>query len=136
MSLGEGRAVSVVHNRAVSLTGLHKQLQGVVAMAPEAVVVGRSGAVAAALTAIPDQSTTTDEVNKFVETLLAHGRIDFSGDRTRATRGARALGAIGGKAKAKSQKPDTLTTHRVAMVDGKKTLVRVRFLCGGSCSDL
>src|SRR5262249_43562137 len=75
----EERAVAVVHERAVPLSGLHKQLQGVIAIAPEAVVVGRSGRSAAAFSAIPDETTTQDEVMTFVSALVAHGRIDFSG---------------------------------------------------------
>jgi hypothetical protein len=110
LRLGTEPAVEVVHQRAVSLRGLSKQLASVVALAPEAVVVGTSGDGAAALSAIPDRSTTTDEVTKFVETLLAHNRIDFGG-----------------------QAPPTLTrlpTHRIVTKNGKKTLVRVRFTCG------
>ena len=132
LSLGDERVVSVVHQRAVPLGELHKQLQGVVALAPEAVVVGRSGHAAAALSAIPDQSTTKDEVRTFVQTLLAHSRIDFSRDRTVKPRVARARGAVA--MGTKSQMPTSLATHRIVFEGGKKVLVRVRFICGCSCS--
>jgi hypothetical protein len=128
--LGTQRAVEVVHQRAVPLGTVSKQLKGVVAMAPEAVIVGSSGRSAAVLSAVPDQSTTTDEVSKFVETLLAHGRIDFGGTKTTKPKAALALGVA--PATARAAKPPKLTdvpTHRIVMKGGRKTLVRIRFLC-------
>jgi Fungalysin metallopeptidase (M36) len=107
--LGAEPVVEVVHQRAVPLRGLSRQLAAVVAMAPEAIVVGRSGQSAAAFSAIPDPATTTDEVAKFVETLLAHDRIDFGGRR-------------------RSRLTD-LPTHRVVTVGKKKILTRIRFIC-------
>jgi hypothetical protein len=107
--LGDEPAVAVVHQRAVPLRGLSRHLEAVVALAPEAIVVGRSGPAAAAFSAIPDLSTTIDEVAKFVETLLANDRIDFGGRRR--SRLAR------------------VATHRVVTKDRKKVLVRIRFIC-------
>lgn len=127
--LGAERAVQVVHHRAVPLSGLSRQLKGVVAMAPEAVVVGKSGHAAALFSAMPDQSTTTDEVTKFVETLLAHGRIDFGGEKTVKPRSSLALGAVGALGKARHPKLTSLPTHRIVTKGGKKILMRIRFIC-------
>jgi hypothetical protein len=135
ITMGGHRAVEVVHQRAVPLGGLSKQLKGVVAMASEAVVVGKSGLSAAALNAIPDQTTTEDEVAKFVETLLAHGRIDFGKEKPAKPKTSLAFGAIGGglglgAAKLpKLPKLTNLPTHRIVMEGGKKVLKRIRFIC-------
>jgi hypothetical protein len=120
--LGAKPAVEVVHQRAVPLSGISKKLAGVVAMGSEVVVVGKSGAVAAALTALPDRSTTADEVTKFVETLLAHGRIDFRRDKAVNRKRTRTL----------LPRLDELPTHRIAMKGGKKVLERIRFTCPGN----
>lgn len=129
ITLGAERVVEVVHHRAVPLGGISKQLKGVVAMAPEALVVGKSGRAAAAFSAMPDASTTTDEVTKFVETLLAHGRIDFGGEKTVKPKSSLALGAVGALGKAKLPKLASLPTHRIVTKGGKKILMRIRFTC-------
>ncbi len=129
ITLGAVRAVELVHHRAVSLSGLSEQLKGVVAMAPEAIVVGRSGGTAAAFSTMPDESTTTDEVTKFVQTLLAHGRIDFSKTKAPKPKSALALGAVGALEKTKPPKLTSPSTHRIVTKGRKKTLVRIRFLC-------
>jgi hypothetical protein len=131
IALGSERAVAVVHQRAVSLTGIAKQLKGVVAMAPEAVIVGRSGASAAAFSAIPDQATTVDEVTKFVETLVAHGRIDFGREKPAKPKASLALGAGRRRALATPRLPKlaSLPTHRIVTQGGRKVLLRIRFIC-------
>ncbi|OFW30087.1 MAG: hypothetical protein A3H97_24240 [Acidobacteria bacterium RIFCSPLOWO2_02_FULL_65_29] len=110
IALGSVRASEVLHHRAVPLGGLSAKLKGVVALAPEAVVVGGSGRAAAVFSAMPDRSTTADEVATFVRTLLAHHRIDFG--------------------EAKPPKLASLPTHRIITKRGKKILIRTRFLCG------
>jgi len=130
ITLGAVQAVEVLHHRAVPLGKLSTKLKGVVAMSAEALVVGRSGHAAAALSAMPDLTTTTDEVTTFVQTLLKHGRIDFDGLRTTRPRSSLALGAKRAVAKAKPAKLTSPATHRVVMQAGQKTLVRTRFTCG------
>ena len=114
--LGAGIA-EVVHRREVSLGQLHSRLRGVVAYQNEPVLVGPSGDRAAVLGALPELNRTEDEVNTFVETLLANGRIAF---------GAKAKSAVlpGGK-----EAPQPYT-HVIRSLGGKKVLTRVRFLCG------
>lgn len=129
ITLGAERAVEVVHQRVVPLSGLSKELKGVVAIAPETLVVDRSGHAAAAFSAMPDESTTTDEVTKFVETLLAHGQIDFSGEKTVKPKSSLALGAVEVVGKATPHKLTSLPTHRIVTKGGKKILVRIRFIC-------
>jgi hypothetical protein len=131
IALGSERAVAVVHQRAVSLTGIAKELKGVVAMAPEAVIVGRSGASAAAFSAIPDQATTVDEVTKFVETLVAHGLIDFGREKPAKPKASLALGAGRRRALATPRLPKlaSLPTHRIVTQGGREVLVRIRFIC-------
>lgn len=120
ITLGATRMVELVHQRAVSLSGLSSKLKGVVAMAPEAVVVGASHGVAAMMSALPDETTTQDEVAKFVQTLLAHGRIEIGkAKKPKAKAAAIAAGP-----------PAPVTTHRVIKRGGQKTLERVRYTCG------
>ena len=124
ITLGAIRAAEVVHQRAVPLGNVSSTLKGVVAMAHEAVVVGASGGVAALLSALPDQTTTEEEVTKFVETLLAHGRIEIGkASKHKAS-------AITDGASKKSKAPAPVPTHRVVKRGGKKVLERIRYTCG------
>lgn len=129
IDLGAAQFVEAVHHREVALGSLAKELKGVVAVAPESVIVGGSGGTAAAFSALPDPTSTTDEVLKFVETLLAHERIDLGGRprRAAAVRGRRALREADGA------RTPVLPTHVVKTRGGKKILTRVRFLCGCHC---
>ena len=131
ITLGKERVVEVVHQRAVPLGSVHKALKGVVAMAQETVVVGKSGFAAAALTGMPDQTTSEEEVNKFVETLLAHGRIDFGKEKPAKPKASMGFAAIGGLGLATPKLPKltSLATHRIVIQGGKKVLVRIRFIC-------
>lgn len=121
ITLGTERVVEVVHHRAVPLGGVSRHLKGVVALALEAIVVGRSGGAAAALSALPDRFSTSAEVCKFVETLLAHGRIDFGKRITARPRTTPRLPKLA-----------SLATHRIVRKRGKKTLVRIKFTCRSS----
>jgi hypothetical protein len=125
--LGSSAFVEAVHEREVELGSLTKDLEGVVAKAPESVLVGESGGTAAAFSSMPDPTTTEDEVLKFVETLLAHDRIEMNGKRpsvrSRST-GSRTR-AIGD-----ARQTTDLTTHVLKTTGGKKMLTRIRFLCG------
>jgi hypothetical protein len=114
--LGAGIA-EVVHRREVSLGQLHSRLRGVVAYQNEPVLVGPSGDRAAVLGALPELNRTEDEVNTFVETLLANGRIAF---------GVKVKSAVLPDGK-ESPQP---YTHVIRSLGGKKVLTRVRFLCG------
>lgn len=112
--------VSAVHTRSVALGALDARLKGVVAMAPEPMMVGASGARAAVMGALPQAGDTEAEVQAFVGSLLAHGRISMG------TAKAKARGAVAGPVRDHS-------THTIRTVRGKKVLQRTRFmcLCGG-----
>jgi len=109
------RAVSAVQTRSVPLGSLDPRLKGVVAVAHEPVIVGSSGGRAAVMGAVPHVAETDSEVMAFVESLIAHKRIQYGGKKARAAVAARAF-------------PDH-TTHVIKSVGGKKVLQRVRFLC-------
>jgi hypothetical protein len=115
LNVGGQRVARVVHEREVPLGDVDRRLRGVVARTAEPVLVGAAGSRAAVLGALPEDSTTADEVRTFVETLLAHDRIDFG----RTPAGAVAAAAPG----------DSLPTHTVRTRGKKKVLTRVRFLC-------
>jgi hypothetical protein len=119
LELGGESLAKAVYHRAVSLTGLAAGLEGVVAMAPEPVLVGAVGGRAALLSALPEPSTTEDEVRSYVSTLVAADRIDLPEGRRRTARGAVAASA-----------PGALPTHEVQTRGDQKVLVRVRFICG------
>lgn len=119
LSQGDERFVEAVHHREVRLDGLAPELRGVVAIAPEGIVVGASGKMAAVFNNLPDASTTTDEVRKFVETLLANDRIEIEKPRRTAASAAT-------RPKARLANPPT---HRIQTQGRKKVLTRIRFQC-------
>lgn len=120
LELGGESLAKAVYYRPVSLTGLAAELEGVVALAPEPVLVGAVGARAALLSALPEPTTTEDEVRSYVSTLLAAGRIELpEGRRRRRPRGAVAASAS-----------SSLPTHAIQAQGDQKVLVRLRFLCG------
>jgi hypothetical protein len=107
--------VQAVQTRSVALGALDPRLKGVVALAREPVMVGASGARAAVMGAVPHASDTDSEVRTFVESLLAHRRID-----------------LGSKPKKSALVAGTHwdhTTHVINSVGGKKVLQRTRFQC-------
>lgn len=114
LEVGGETVAQATHHREVSLQAVSDLLKGVVAIAPEPVLVGAAGARAAMVSALPDESTTIDEVQAFVETLLKHNRIAFDGGR---------------RASLVAEDFKELTTHTITRRGGKKVLTRIRFLC-------
>jgi hypothetical protein len=115
--LGGRPVVEAVHERDIPLGSLSPKLRGVVARAPETVLVGSSGGRAAVLGGPPlTPAATTDEVITYVESLLRHDRIDF-GD---------------GKQKWKAY---TWWSHAIRAQPRTKVLVRRRFACFGGRRD-
>lgn len=127
LEIGDEKVTEVVHQREVPLTGLDSRLKGVVAIAPEPVLVKPEGGMSALASALPDASTSTDEVHAFVETLLEHNRIAFDG-RSRATSKKRAAKKLSAVVAAGEELVD-IPTHIVETRGGKKVLTRIRFLC-------
>jgi hypothetical protein len=112
-NLAGRRVVEAMHKRDVPLGSLSPKLRGVVARAPETVLVGGSGGRAAILGAPPvTTAATTDEVMTYVESLLRHDRIDF-GDGKQRWRGY------------------SWWSHVIRTQQEKKVLVRGRFACSG-----
>ena len=109
--------VQAVQTRSVALGALDPRLKGVVALAREPVMVGASGARAAVMGAVPHASDTDSEVLTFVESLLAHRRIDL---RSKPKKSALVAG---------TGTHWDHTTHVINSVGGKKVLQRTRFLC-------
>src|SRR5574341_895410 len=105
VNIGGKQIAQAVHYREVPLGKLDKRLKGVVAFAAEPVLVGTSGNKAAILGSLPEATTTNNEVNVFVESLLKHNSISFS----RAEKVGK--------------------THAVRPQKGKKVLTRIQFAC-------
>jgi hypothetical protein len=114
--IGGESVVQAVLRRDVPLGALSPKLAGVVAVAPESVLVGGSGGRAAVLGVLPDASATRDEVMSYVDSLLRHDRIRYDEGK----------GAAAGRARRPSWH-----THSIRKVGGKQVLTRVRFACGG-----
>ena len=125
VTIGGEAVAQAVHYRDVPLGKLSNKLKGVVAVVAEPVLVGRSGARAAVLSALPDANTTMDEVYTFVETLLKHGDLETDG-------GGRRLAVASGRASAVASSKK-LPTHVVRARGGKKVIERVRFKCYCGC---
>jgi hypothetical protein len=117
--IGGRRVVRATHLRQVSLGQLDKRLKGVVAAAPQLVLVEAVDKTAAILGGLPEPAASDDEVRSFVETLLASNRIAFEGTSVRH----------GIKAAAKKDTRMRLPTHAVHKVGSTKVLQRVRFAC-------
>jgi hypothetical protein len=135
LNIGGEKVAQATHHREVTLTGLDSRLQGVVAVANEPVLVGSEGSAAAIVSALPDASSTTDEVQAFVETLLEHNRIAFDGEprrpaaNRRASAGAVTKRGAAAAAVAATEEMLDLPTHTIVTRGGKKVLTRIRFLC-------
>ncbi len=122
-------AQKVVVHREVSLTGLSERLAGVVAMAPQPVVVSRQGRATMLRSAIPAADVTDEESRFFVATLLQRGSIAFDDGnlpRTTAGRGARARAARAAGTRAPTPSRNAIT-HAVRRQGKKRVLVRLRF---------
>lgn len=113
-----------IHERLVPLDAIHKKLKGVVAGAAQIALVGRSHRALAVMGHISNATATIDDVEAYVASLVAHGRIKFELKSAKTTRGARSMMAT----RAAELPPDV--THEVREIKGQKTLVRVRFACG------
>ena len=105
-----------LHRREVTLADVSPRLRGVVALAPEVMLIGASGRRPAVLGALPDPASTMEEVRSYVSGLLGRGRIQLDRRAAVSVRGAKVPG---------------WHSHAVKVVAGKKVLVRVRFACGG-----
>ena len=121
LTLGDQEVVQATHNREVRLDQLDKQLKGVVAYAPEPVLVGGVQKFAAVFNMLPDPSTTEDEVHAFVETLLSNDDVSFESKKSAAKGVSRTSTPIGGFSK--------YPTHIIVAGRGKKVLTRVRYSC-------
>ena len=119
LTLGDQEVVEATHHREVRLDQDGKELKGVVAYAPEPVLVGGVLKSAAVFNMLPDPSTTEDEVHAFVGTLLSNENISFDSKRPVAK-----AAAITGPNKS----PLKYTTHIIKLIRGKKVLTRVRYL--------
>ena len=114
-AIGGRPVVQAVHQREVPLGRLSPRLRGVVALAPEAVLIGRSGRRAAVLGGLPEPGATKDEVEAYVESLVAHDRIDY---------GPRQHAAV-----AAGSRRSSWHSHGVQSVGGRRVLKRLRFAC-------
>jgi hypothetical protein len=121
LKLGDEKVVEATHHREVPLDRLAKELRGVVAYAPEPVLVGGVNKAAALFNMLPDPSTTEDEVHSFVETLLSNNNISLESNRSTA----KAIPDTGTRRGRISKYP----THVIVVAKGKKVLTRVRYVC-------
>jgi hypothetical protein len=87
------------------------------AYAPEPVVVGRAGAVAALFGPLPDSTASEAELLTFVNGLVAHGQIEQ--DRKEAP-----------KERGTPSAHRNAETHAVLSQAGERVLERRRFACG------
>ncbi len=117
--IGEQRVMRATHLRHVALGQLDNRLKGVVAAAPQSVLLGAVDKTVAILGGLPEATASDDEVRTFVETLLATDRIAFQGTEVR----------YGIKAAAKQDTRLRLPTHAVHTMGSTKLLRRVRFAC-------
>ena len=106
-AIGGARVVQAMHLREVPLGNVSERLRGVIALAPEGVLVGRSGHQAAVLGALPEASATTDEVEAYVAVAgrprphrLRHRRAPRAAPRagSRGRRGTATPSALAGRA--------------------------------------
>jgi len=114
--VGGSTVVSAVHYREVPLQSVSRRLTGVVAVVPESTLVGAAGTRAAVLGALPEATSTADEVHAFVEMLMEHDGIAFEGAAPAARRAAAGRGPT-----------RELPTHAIRLMGRKKVLSRLRF---------
>jgi hypothetical protein len=124
IELGGQRFARAVHRQKVALGALDNRLKGVTVEAAVPVVVGGSRGRAAIMGTLPEPVSTEREVKAFVESLLAHGQIEF----------AAPAGGRRSRAAAAKTSPISRETHRVRTAGGRKILERVRFHCGCGCA--
>jgi hypothetical protein len=121
LQLGGQAITHAVHQREVLLSKLDRRLKGVVAPAVESMLIGSSAARAVILGHLPDPTTTIDEVNHFVGTLLKHGALLFAPAKGAARKGVGAMKQV-------AESP-FLPTHTIRTRAGKPVLKRIRFAC-------
>lgn len=126
-SIGDDKVVEATHRREVHLGGLSADLKGVVAFAAEPVLVGSSGKRAALVSAMPDASITTGEVETFVKTLLESDAIAFD-DQSASPAPTRGFRAAGPTKTAAAKPRRRLPTHVIRQRGSQKVLERVRFV--------
>jgi hypothetical protein len=119
LRIGGEAVAEVLHHRQVPLDRLDKRLKGVVALATEAVLVGDSGGRAAILGVLPEPSSSADEVEAFVRSLVKKGAIAFDG----VSKG-KPKGLVAG-----TKRSINPVTHTIKTVGGKKVLTRFRYAC-------
>lgn len=121
ITFGEKKMVEATHYREVRLDGLAKELKGVVAYAPEPVVVGAVLESAAMFSMLPDATATEDEVHAFVETLLSNDNVSFPSKASTAK--------VIESPKREPTGWGKYPTHVIQSQRGKKVLKRVRYQC-------
>ncbi|MEZ6091841.1 MAG: hypothetical protein R3C05_28320 [Pirellulaceae bacterium] len=115
-----------VFQHAISLDAVDERLKGVIAVAPQVSLVGRSHQALSIMGEVTTAQDTARDVETFAESLLTHGRIDFTTQAAQTRRGTRS--AFAGR-NATSQSG---ITHEVREIRGQKTLLRLRFACSGA----
>jgi hypothetical protein len=123
--LGDQNVVQATHYREVRLDSVSKELSGVVAYAPEPVLVGSVRQFSAVFNMLPDASTTEDEVHSFVGTLLSNDNIAFESKR----KSAKAARAVATRRRGPTRGLTNDQTHVIEVRNGKKVLTRIRYLC-------
>jgi hypothetical protein len=117
--IGGRRVLRATHVRHVPLGQLDNRLKGVLAVAPQLVLVEAVDKTVAILGGLPEATASDDEVRTFVETLLATDRIAFQGTSVR----------YGIKSAVRKDMRLRLPTHAVYKVGSTRLLRRVRFAC-------
>jgi hypothetical protein len=128
-SIGGEQVAEATNFRSVPLADLSRDLRDVVVVVAEPMLIGSSGKRAALLSAMPQESVTTDEVHTFVQTLLEKDSIAFDGDdgARPAASGIRSAGAQRGATGTQPRRH--LPTHVIRERGGQKVLERIRFVC-------
>lgn len=126
-AIGGTRVVQAVHEREVLLDAVSPALRGVVALAPETILVGRSGRKPAVLGGLPEGTVTEDETLAYVASLVANDRIDYGDGRVTSRRGPRAVTTT----PSTPRPPLKWHSHAIRAVGGQRILIRTRFSCGG-----
>jgi hypothetical protein len=121
--VGALAAVEVVRERMLGLAAVDVRLRNVLAVAHETVLVGGVQRRAAVLGTMPEPVATDEEVEAFVQSLLATGQLALDG--AAAPRGRRPRG----RAPAPAEMPPG-ATHVVEALHGRRTVRRARFACG------
>lgn len=128
IDLGGQRLVEASHHRRVDLSGLADYLDGVCAMASEAVLVAPVRGALALMSHVPDASATENEVRAFVAGLVERDEIATEGKSRK--RGQRRTAAATEPPASRAAGPMSTPTHAIVRRGGDTVLQRVRFMCG------